>query len=77
MKQRERALVGLSGVVGDSARGQISQGTWETRSGGGQAIDCQREEITAGGLGPGVGQARSSAEASNDRGAKGPECKRA
>ena len=36
-----------------------------------------REDITAGRPGAGVGQAHSSAEAGNDRGAKGPECERA
>ena len=30
----EQALVGPSGVIGDSAQGQISRGTWETRQGG-------------------------------------------
>ncbi len=35
-----RAVVGLSGVLGDGARGQISRGTWEARRGGGR--DRQR-----------------------------------
>ena len=40
------AFVGLSGVVRDSARGQISRGTWETRSSGGWIINEVREDIT-------------------------------
>ena len=35
MKQWARAVAGLAGVVGDSTRGPIGQGTWETRRGGG------------------------------------------
>jgi hypothetical protein len=31
MKQRAEAVVGLFGVRGDSARGKIGRGTWETR----------------------------------------------
>ena len=34
------AVVGLSGVLGDGARGQIRRGTWEARRGGGR--DRQR-----------------------------------
>jgi hypothetical protein len=33
MKQRAKAVAGLFGVRGGSARGQIGQGTWETRKG--------------------------------------------
>ena len=32
--RNEQAPGGPSGVVGDSAQGQISRGTWETRQGG-------------------------------------------
>jgi hypothetical protein len=77
VKQRVLAAIGLSGVVGGGARGQISQGTWETRLSGGRATNGVREDITASGLGSGVGQAHSSEEAGNERGAKGPECKSA
>ena len=67
----------LAGVAGDSARGQSSQGTWEARVGGRQAAKRRWESITIGVPSAGVGQAHSSEEASNDRGAKGPECKHA
>jgi len=33
VKQRAQAIVGLFGVEGDSARGKIGRGTWETRRG--------------------------------------------
>ena len=55
MKQRANAIVGLSGVVGGSARGQMGRGTWETRE------KADRGSRTA----------HSSREAGNDRGAKG------
>lgn len=70
-----------SGVKGDSARVEISRGTWETRGrAGGIEFPEPRgtsnegwESITAGSATEGVGQAHSSEEASNDRGAKGPD----
>ena len=69
----EQAPAGPSGVVGDSAQGQISRGTWEARQSGDlQRPDGPRESITEGRLWPGVGEAHSSEEAGNDRGAKGP-----
>jgi hypothetical protein len=47
VKQRVYAAIGLSGVVGGSARGQISRGTWETPRGGcGDAPNAEREDIT-------------------------------
>ena len=75
-KQRVRARIGLAGVKEDSARGQIGRGTWETRPGGGRATNDVREDITVWRPGSGVGQAHSSEEASNARGAKGPDCER-
>ena len=78
VKQWERAITGLSGVVGDGARGQISRGTWETRRGGlRERADVRGECITLGRLCLGVGPAHSSGEAGNYRGAKGPERKHA
>ncbi len=47
VKQRVRAAAGLSGVVGGSARGQISRGSWETLRGGcGDVPNVGREYIT-------------------------------
>src|SRR5208282_2455205 len=70
MKEWVQAITGLSGVVGDSARGQISRGTWETRRGG---VSQRLGGIhnPSGGLVSGVGPAHISREAGNDRGAKG------
>ena len=51
----DRAAIGLSGVVGGGAWGQMGRGTWETRS----VFFC------------GSRTAHSSEEAGNDRGAKG------
>ena len=49
VKQRVHAATGLSGVVGGSARGQISRGSWEAPGGGhGDVPKRQREYITAG-----------------------------
>ena len=49
VKQRVYAAIGLSGVVGGSARGQISQGTRETPRGGcGDVPNAEREDITVG-----------------------------
>jgi hypothetical protein len=58
------ALAGPSGVVGDSAQGKISRGTWETRQSGERERDPNgpREYITEGRFWPGVGEAHSSAE---------------
>jgi hypothetical protein len=73
MKQWAEAVVGLPGVRGDSAQGQISQGTWEARQWGSAAKRCngRREQITAGGLLPGVGEAHSSEEARYCGGSEG------
>jgi len=47
MKQWVRAVAGLAGVVGDGAWRQIGLGTSETwRSGGGDAANALREDIT-------------------------------
>jgi len=46
-------------------------------AGGAERPDRWRECITAGGFRPGVGEVRSSDEAGNDRGAKGPHEERA
>lgn len=49
VKQRVFAAIGLSGVVGGSARGQISQGTWEAPRGGcGNVPHAERKDITVG-----------------------------
>jgi len=49
------AVVGLSGVLGDGARGQIRRGTWEARRGGG----CDRQHL--GGIhNPGSDSGRES-----------------
>jgi hypothetical protein len=37
VKQRVHAAAGLSGVVGGSARGQISRGAWEALQGGSES----------------------------------------
>ena len=61
-----RAPAGPSGVIGDSAQGKISRGTWETRQGGGRSTDPQRPAgIHNRGKRPwpGVGEAHSSEEA--------------
>src|ERR1039457_2745750 len=67
-----KAPTGPSGVVGDSARGKISRGAWEARSGGQRRSTPRREDITLGRPGreserPIVAQKRGNA-----RGAKGP-----
>ncbi len=71
-KQRASAPIGPPGVRGDSARGQISRGTWETRRGAGQSRNVWREDIT-------VGRPRRESEGvivvekpGNAGGAKGP-----
>ena len=63
-ESNEQVLVGPSGVVGDSAQGKISRGTWETRQGG-EGIDPNgpREYITEGRPWLGVGEAHTSEEA--------------
>ena len=49
VKQRVCAAAGLSGVVGGSARGQISRGSWETPRGGcGDVPNVRREYTTVG-----------------------------
>ena len=72
MKERVNAAIGPPGVIGDSARGKISRGTWETQ---------RRGEFVANGVmginnrhsaSLGVGGVHSSEEAANHRGAKGP-----
>src|ERR1039457_860478 len=67
-----KAPTGPSGVVGDSARGKISRGAWEARSGGQRRSTPRREDITLGWPGreserPIVAQKRGNAG-----GAKGP-----
>ena len=64
VKQRVFAAIGLSGVVGGGARGQISQGTWETPRGGcGDVPNAERKDITVGAPRWGVGKAHTSEEA--------------
>jgi hypothetical protein len=46
VKKREYAAIGPPGVVGDSARGKMSRGTWETQCGGGLFTNVWREDIT-------------------------------
>ena len=49
VKQRAFAAIGLSGVVGGGARGQISPGAWETPRGGcGDAPNAKREDLSVG-----------------------------
>ena len=49
VKQRVHAAAGLSGVVGGSARGQISRGSWEAPRGGcGDVPNAERKDITVG-----------------------------
>jgi len=60
-------------VVESSAQGKISRGTWDARLRGvAKPRQRQREYITASRPQGGVGEVRSSEEAGNDRGAKGP-----
>jgi len=47
-EERAYAPTGPPGVVVDSARGKVSRGTWETRSGSGDDANARREYITAG-----------------------------
>ncbi len=77
VKQRAGAAIGPPGVVGDSARGQISRGAWEGRSGVGYPRNVWREDITVGRLrreSAGLIRARMRGTA---RGAKGPYCRHA
>jgi hypothetical protein len=76
MKQQVFAVVGLSGVVGGGAHGQIGRGTWEARQGEGFPSTLHGENITLG---------RSCRESDrpivvekrgNSRGAKGPDRRR-
>jgi len=46
VKQRVRAAIGPPGVIGDSACGKMSRGTWETQCGGGRLTNMWRENIT-------------------------------
>jgi len=48
-KQRAQAPIGSSGVIGDSARGEISRGTWEARRGESDGLNREREDMTASG----------------------------
>jgi len=45
-KQQAYAVIGPSGVVGDSARGKISRGAWEALSGGSESDQRAAEYIT-------------------------------
>src|SRR3954464_12146425 len=79
MKQWVEAVTGLFGVRGGSAQGQISRGTWETRA---REPSCKMRQPPAGINNrerplPGVGEACTSEEAANDRGAKGPHWRQA
>ena len=47
-EQRAIEPIGLAGVVGDGARGQIDPGTWEARRGEGDDLDPRREDMTVG-----------------------------
>ena len=70
--------MGLSGVKGDGAQKQIGRGTWETpRAAGGNSGNDEAKDITLRAARKGVGQAHSSEEAGNDRGAKGSDSKHA
>src|SRR5215470_14228562 len=71
-KQQAYAVIGPSGVVGDSARGKISRGAWEALSGGSESDQRAAEYITR--LRPGrVSERPKVAEKrGNSRGAKGP-----
>jgi hypothetical protein len=72
-KQQASAPAGPSGVVGDSARGQIGREAWETRREAAGAANVPREEHNRGVALSGVGEARMVAEKrGNARGAKGP-----
>ena len=70
-----RAHAGLSGVVGDSARGKTSQ---EPGRPAGVIVIAQRgagmHNPAYRGTPSGVGEAHSSDETANHRGAKGPYC---
>lgn len=46
MKKRVWAAIGPPGVIGDSARGKISRGTWETQRGGGLFTNMWWKNIT-------------------------------
>jgi len=50
VKQRAEAAIGPPGVIGDSACGKMSRGTWETHCGGGSVANMWWENITAMGL---------------------------
>jgi hypothetical protein len=74
MKEWVNAVVGLPGVRGCSAQGQISRGTWETRQGGGVATQSnrQREPITVSGPCRESERPIVAGKSGNADGAKGP-----
>jgi len=73
VKQRVFAAIGLSGVVGGGARGQISQGTWETPRGGWRRAQrgAERHNRWRGSDGESERPIRAK-KRGNARGAKGP-----
>jgi RNA-directed DNA polymerase len=79
MKQGVKAVAGLPGVRGGSAQGQISRGTWETRSGSGVATrgNRLREYITVGGPSRESERPIVAWNSGNAEGAKGPCWKQA
>jgi hypothetical protein len=74
VKQRVYAAIGLSGVVGGSARGQISQGTWEAPRGWVRRRAQRGTERHNRWRGPGGESERPirAKKRGNARGAKGP-----
>jgi hypothetical protein len=56
-------LAGPSGVVGDSARGQIGRGAWEALPGGSESDQRAAGRHNRRAAGQGVGEAHSSEEA--------------
>ena len=50
VKKRVYAAMGPPGVVGGSARGKMSRGTWETQRSGELSTNVWRENITVMGL---------------------------
>jgi hypothetical protein len=59
-KQQAYAVIGPSGVVGDSARGQISRGAWEALSGGSESDQRAVGMHNRGAARQGVGKAHIS-----------------
>ena len=70
--QRAIEPIGLAGVIGDSARGQIGRGTWEIRRGWGGGLNARREDITAGRPRRKSERSIVASKRGNSRGAKGP-----